>query len=110
MKELFVFNSRRRQFKDNKTGRIIDRKEGVSWTTFFFGLFPALFRKDFKWASIIFLSALVAGGIVAILNFNEEAASGFGMLVNLFFTMTYNQLHLKDLEANSRYTEITGTL
>ncbi|MCL4410188.1 MAG: hypothetical protein M1356_07755, partial [Gammaproteobacteria bacterium] len=53
---------------------------GFSWTTFFFGIFPALFRGDWKWAVIMLLLALVT--------------FGFSQLVFIFI---YNKLYIRDL-------------
>lgn len=62
------------------TGQYKTAPIGFSWTTFFFGCFPALFRADWKWAAIQFILALVTGGL--------------SWLVMPFI---YNKLHLKDL-------------
>jgi hypothetical protein len=69
--------------KNERTGQVRQRKLGFSWTTFFFGFFPALFRGDWKWALIIFAVGLVTLG-----------------LSTLVFMFIYNKLHIRDLLEN----------
>lgn len=64
----------------NQLGFTKEIKVGFSWTTLFFGCFPALFRGDWKWAIIMFLLAWLTGGL--------------SWLVFPFF---YNRLYIKDL-------------
>lgn len=56
--------------------------KGFSWTTLFFGLFPALFRRDGYAAGLQFISALVTCG-----------------LSWLIWPFVYNGWHLKRLKA-----------
>ena len=62
------------------TGHIKEAPVGFSWTVFFFGFFPALFRGDWKWAII-----MLALGMLTF---------GFSGLVFMFI---YNKLYIKDL-------------
>ncbi len=69
-----LFNPRTRQAKQVKVG--------FSWTVFFFGAFPALFRGDWKWFFIIFFANIFTAG-----------------LSNLVFIFIYNKVHITDLIA-----------
>jgi len=67
-------------FKNPNTGAMKEAPVGFSWTVFFFGFFPPLFRGDFKWAIIIFILAMITFGIS-----------------NLVFMFIYNKLYVRDL-------------
>jgi len=62
------------------TNQVKQRKLGFSWTTLFFGFWPALFRGDWKWALIQLLCGIVTLGLSSIV-----------------FAFIYNKLHLNDL-------------
>jgi hypothetical protein len=64
----------------NQVGMVKQRKVGFSWTTFFFGFFPAIFRGDWKWAIIQFIAACITFGVSSIV-----------------FCFIYNKLHINDL-------------
>ena len=68
------------QLKNLQSGVVIDARIGFSWTTFFFGFFPALFRGDIKWAAIMFIV--------------NSITLGLGWLV---FPFIYNKVFLKGL-------------
>ena len=73
----------------NKSTNIVKEvPEGYSWTTFFLGFFPALFRKDFKWAAIIFIVSLVVGIITSSVG---------AFFVGPIFGLFYNKMYTKDL-------------
>jgi hypothetical protein len=67
-------------FKNPNTGAMKEAPVGFSWTTFFFGFSPALFRGDWKWAIIML--------ILAIITFS---------LSGLVFMFIYNKLYIRDL-------------
>jgi hypothetical protein len=70
-------------FENPKTGYIRVAPVGFSWTTMFFGFFPALLRGDWKWAAIMTVLAIMT----SCLSF-------------LVFMFIYNKLYIKDLIAN----------
>ena len=67
-------------FENPNTGAMKEAPVGFSWTTFFFGFFPALFRGDWKWAIIMFILAMFTMG-----------------LSGLIFMFIYNKLFIQDL-------------
>jgi len=67
------------------TKQVKQVKVGFSWTIFFWGIFPPLFRGDWKWFAII-----LALDIVTV----------FGApIVSLVFSFIYNKLYINDLIA-----------
>ncbi|MGY0693781.1 DUF2628 domain-containing protein [Virgibacillus sp. FSP13] len=73
---------------ENEIGLFKEVKVGFSWTTFFFGFFPALFRGDLKWAAIMFVAAVAVAIITA----------GMGTwVVSIIFSFIYNKIYIKEL-------------
>jgi len=66
--------------KHSQTGLLKEVKLGFSWTTFFFGFFPALLRGDIKWAAIMVGLAFVTCG-----------------LSYCVFPFVYNSMYIRDL-------------
>lgn len=56
---------------------------GFSWTCFFFGFLPPLFRGDWKWFFIMLICAVLTWGFSGIV-----------------FIFIYNKLYIKDLIQN----------
>ncbi|MEL3970799.1 DUF2628 domain-containing protein [Rossellomorea oryzaecorticis] len=72
----------------NDAGVTKEVKVGFSWTTFFFGFFPALIRGDLKWAAIMFITAFAVGAFTL----------GFGAWIpGIIFSFVYNKIFIKDL-------------
>ena len=66
--------------------------EGFSWTTLFFGPFPALFRGDLKWAAIQIVAHFLATALTA-------PFFGIGAMVSwIVFAAIYNPRHIQDLQ------------
>ena len=64
----------------SKEGVTKEAPVGFSWTTFFFGFFPALIRGDWVWALIMVAAGMVTFGI-----------SGF------VFCFIYNRIYIQGL-------------
>lgn len=70
------------------TGQLKQAKIGFSWTTFFFGFFPALLRGDTKWALIIVIIELLTGSFTF---------GGGTVLTCLVFAFLYNRAYINEL-------------
>ena len=74
--------------KHKETGIVKDGYYGFSWTTFFFGFFPSLFRGDF----ITFIGGFIISVIIAIFTL------GFGALfINIIWAFMYNKYYTRKL-------------
>ena len=92
-------------FKNDKRGEIMitlkhatsgilkECPTGFSFTTFFFGFFVPLFRKDFKWAAIMLVAGIAYG--IFLEEMNITAASGIGL--SFCFGFYYNEQYIKDM-------------
>ena len=78
-------------YKNSHNGQTRQAPEGFSWTVFFFGVFPPLFRQDFAGFAIMLLAAVVTFG-----------------LSNLVFMFTYNSWYINRL-ADNGYVKTSGT-
>ncbi|MFD3271099.1 DUF2628 domain-containing protein [Paenibacillus dendritiformis] len=72
----------------NAQGAAKNVKLGFSWTTFFFGFFPALFRGDLKWAAIMFICACLIGLFTL----------GLGAWIpGIIFSFIYNKMYIREM-------------
>lgn len=72
------------------TNQLKQVKAGFSWTTFFFGFWPALFRGDWKWFGIQLVIEIFLGC------FTYGIGAG---VVGIVFAFFYNKLYINDLLA-----------
>lgn len=72
----------------NGAGVVKEVKVGFSWTTFFFGFFPALFRGDLKWAAIMFIVA----ALISVFTLGIGA-----WIPGIVFSFVYNKIYIKEL-------------
>ncbi|KAF1021873.1 MAG: hypothetical protein GAK30_01562 [Paracidovorax wautersii] len=73
---------------------------GFSWTTLFFGFFPALFRGDF----ITFIGGFVISMIIAFLTFGIGA-----LVISLVWAFMYNKYYTRKLlAAGFRFADSEG--
>jgi hypothetical protein len=78
-------------FENVRTGEVKAAPVGFSWTTFFFGFFPALFRLDWKYAAVHFGAQLLMT-LTSVVHFGLGNLVVWGM-----FCFMYNKLYIKDL-------------
>ena len=53
-------------FENNHTGELKEAPVGFSWTVLLFGIFPPLFRADWKNFAIILIPALLTWGLSSV--------------------------------------------
>jgi len=73
--------------KHSQSGVIKPAPIGFSWTTFFFGGFPALFRGDLKWAVIMWIVWLAGLGL-SIVTFGVTSVI-FGVAIAVIYNKRY---------------------
>ncbi|MCM3749515.1 hypothetical protein M3223_19360 [Paenibacillus pasadenensis] len=78
----------------NATGKVKKVKVGFSWTTLIFGFFPALFRRDWKWAGVIFILIVLAS--------TPTAGTGW-VFVHAVFAFIYNKIYITNLLKSGYY-------
>lgn len=67
-------------FKNAETSATKEAPVGFSWTSLFFGFFPAVFRADWKWAFIQMIVQVFTLGLSTVV-----------------FSVIYNKLYIKEL-------------
>ncbi|MGQ7408124.1 hypothetical protein ACTGWG_03010 [Streptococcus suis] len=80
---------------------------GFSWTTFFFTMWVAVFRQDWKWAGIMFAANALIGTLASQFDLGDLVFA-----VNIVMGFLYNKLHLKELQkkvGNRRLTQMQSS-
>ncbi|WP_225199259.1 hypothetical protein [Gluconobacter oxydans] len=76
------------QMKNESTGIIKNGYYGFSWTTFFFGSFPALFRQDFK----TFFGTFAVYVLLGLMTFGIG-----GFIAGIAWAFMYNKYYTRKL-------------
>lgn len=82
---------------NKETHAIKETKLGFSWTALLFGFWPALFRKDYKWATIMFVCETI---IFVGYQQGDQLGKFFGLLIFPFFLIAgvyYNTFYVMEL-------------
>ena len=86
----------------NERGDLKEGFIGWSWTTFFFGCLPALFRGDLKGLAAIFFSSVIASLIVTAISVSQsDEVYGTILLsgsLRIFWSAYYNSWHMGRLK------------
>lgn len=86
----------KRVFLNPKTNEYKEVKVGYSWTVFFWGCIPMLFRKDWATAGICFVAGLVLNSIFISL-FNANMLLYPSTLMYIVIAYYYNKYYADNL-------------
>ena len=89
---------------NTRTGFIRKAPVGFSWTTFFFGFFPALLRQHWLGAAVQFAVALVTGGLSVLVFpffYNKWYING---LVQDGYVVDNSSIPLEEIASKSNLT------
>ena len=81
-------------FKNPTTGRTKEVKVGYSWTVFFFGIIPMLFRKDWLSALVCFFIAYALNYILPTIIFISPSVI-FYIIVAYYYNEYYEKQLIK---------------
>ncbi len=93
-------------FKNPNTGETLKAPVGYSWTVLFFNFFPPIFRSDYKWGAIIFITNALAV-VTAELFATNPGPEVFW--TSLLFSFFYNRMYIKELVKNGFHVYKTET-